>query len=111
MDLISAVLAEKDAKKPKRAPRAPAPAEPEEINGIRIVDEPKRTAGRPKKTVPLAEPTQPPMAKPRARAPRAKSPEPEVLSYPKPSPALALKRSSARPMPHKCDCPLCPLKN
>ena len=121
MDLIAKVLEADGSKKPKRAPRAAAapPAEPEEINGIRIVDEGRKAPGRPKKTVP--EPARSPSPSPRAKParaaarapakPRAASPAAEVREFPKPSPALGLKRSSVRPMPHSCNCPLCPLKN
>jgi hypothetical protein len=109
LDMISAVL---DAKKAKsKKPASKAPAEPAEINGIRIVDESTPRVGRPKKTVPASDPSPPPTRRAPGRPRKvSKSPEPEP-TFPKPSKALALKRSAARPMPHKCDCPLCPLKN
>lgn len=110
LDLITAVLDAKDGKKPKRAPKAPSTGG--EINGIRIVDEPKRAPGRPKKPVHVADRSASPTPAPRARASRQRSPSPEAppRGFPKPSGALALKRSAARPMPHSCNCALCPLK-
>lgn len=113
LDMISAVLDAKKAKtkKPAPAPASKAPAEPTEINGIRIVDESTPKPGRPKKTVPARDPSPPPTRKPAGRPRKvSKSPEPEP-TFPKPTKALALKRNPAKPMPHTCTCPLCPLKN
>lgn len=107
--MLSAVLDGAKTKGKKSATKAPA--EPAEINGIRIVDESTPRAPRPKTTVPKREASPPPTRRPAGRPRKASvSPSPEP-AFPKPTKALALKRSAARPMPHKCDCPLCPLKN
>lgn len=107
--MLSAIL---DAKKPRSKKPAPRPpAEPQEINGIRIVDESTPRAPRAKKTVPAREPSPPPTRRAPGRPRKASVSPPPERAFPKPGKELTLKRSAARPMPHKCDCPLCPLKN
>ena len=109
LDMIAAALAaDKKAAKGRKAASGPS-----EINGVEIVDEsaPKRAPGRPKKA-PAAAPEEPPARAPKA-VPSRKRVEVEEppKAPPKPTAALALKKSNTRPMPHKCDCPLCPLKD
>jgi cell division septation protein DedD len=109
LNMISAVL---DAKKAKgKKPAAKAPAEPAEINGIRIVDESTPKPTRAKKMVPVRDPSPPPTPKAASRPRKVSESPPREREYPKPTKALALKRNPTRPMPHSCNCPLCPLKN
>ena len=105
MAYIAAALA-KDKKtaapKVRKAKAAPAVSE---INGVEIVED--RPARAPSKK-PAPAPS------PKARAPRreiVESDEPPARTYPAPSRALALSKTPARPMPHSCNCKLCPLKN
>ena len=111
MAYIAAALAkDKKAAAPKgRKPKA-APAVTE-INGVEIVeDRPARVPSKKPAPAPKEAPA------PKARAPRreiVESDEPPAprREYPAPSRALALSKTPARPMPHSCNCKLCPLKN
>lgn len=100
--MIAAALAKDKKPKPRKAAKDAAPPV-DNINGISIVEDRPMASG---KKVSVKEPKR---AAPRARH----EPETEEAprTYPAPSRGLALTRTPARPMPHKCNCPLCPLKN